>query len=86
VACTCERYNVRKWGSALAHLRIERCLGTSGVAISATEEGTQQKQVVPVFAPDLLSSCQPGQDAHGTTPSLGRKMCSAQVAPSIQIL
>ncbi len=61
---------------------IERCLGSAGPGASQTEEGEEQKQAVPVFAPDLLPSCQPGQDAKSTTPSLGPEMCSTQIAPS----
>lgn len=60
---------------------IEQCLGKAGPAASQTEEGEVQKQAVPVFAPDLLPSCQPGQDTKNTTPSFGQEMCSAQIAP-----
>ena len=42
------------------------------------------EQVVPVCAPDPVPSCQPEQDANGTTPSRGRGTCSAQVVPSQQ--
>jgi site-specific recombinase XerD len=63
---------------------IERCLGSVGPVSSKTEEGELQKQGVPVFAPDPVLACQPGQDAHGITPSLDRGTCSARVATSQQ--
>jgi hypothetical protein len=70
--------------AALLPFCIERCIGTPGAGASETEEGAQQKQVVPVCAPDPVPSCQPEQDANGTTPSRGRGTCSAQVVPSQQ--
>jgi hypothetical protein len=61
---------------------IERCLGSAGPVASQIEEGELQKQVVPVFAPDLLSPRRPEQNAQSTTPSHGQGTRSAQVAPS----
>jgi site-specific recombinase XerD len=61
---------------------IERCLGKAGPVACQREEGELQKQVVPVFAPDLLSPRQPEQDAQSKTPSHGQGTRSAQVAPS----
>ncbi len=67
---------------ALLPFCIERCLGTVGATASETEERAQQKQVIPVFAPDPVPSPQPEQDAQSTTYSRGQGTRSAHVASS----
>ncbi|MBA2393473.1 MAG: hypothetical protein H0V70_12120 [Ktedonobacteraceae bacterium] len=68
--------------AALLPFCIERCLGTVGATASETEERAQQKQVIPVFAPDPVPSHQPEQDAQSTTHSRGQGTRSARVASS----